>query len=168
MADITLQDWMNNHPVGLEMLWKGAAHSQLQFVRDMLHYLIVPGHSAVRKDHPVRVVSTHTSKSVLLPVYELTTPEWDGGYTWDARELAVRLRMRNNFYNWVVSVESNRWVHDRFRDLFDREEQVLPVYAEGFEAEWVFPPYAESRDPFTVSLPSNYDLYTFCWLLRHS
>jgi hypothetical protein len=135
------------------MLWKNGYWDQICFVRDELGWLF----RTMGDRAPVTVVSSHTSKSIVLPVYEI-------------KAHGMTIRMRYNFYNWIVSVEvdeSRSWgVTDKFRDLFDREAVVSPIYAEGFKNEWVHGPYAESRRNFTVALNSRYEVHTFCWLLR--
>lgn len=148
-----LQEWANEHAPGDEMYFKNGYWDQICFVRDELGWLFrIMGDRA-----PVTVVSSHTSKSITLPVYEI-------------KAHGMTIRMRNNFFNWVVSVEvdeTRSWgVPDKFRDLFDRENVVNPLYAEGFRSEWVHTSYAEDRRQFTVALNSRFELWTFCWLLR--
>lgn len=148
-----LQAWANVNEPGDDLIWKRGYWDQICFVRDELGWLFrIMGDRA-----PVTVASTHTSKSILLPVYEI-------------KAHGMTIRMRYNFFNWVVSVEvdeTRSWgVPDKFRDLFDREAVVNPIYAEGFKDEWVHGPYAEDRRNFTCMLNSRYEVWTFCWLLR--
>jgi len=160
----TATEWLAANKPDENLIWKNGCAEQVIFVRDVLHPLLVPRYSS-RKEYPVLVPSTHHSKSVKLPVFELTTPDfWEG----DGYGLSVQLRLRYNFFNWVVSVESKRFggVADRFRDLFDREARVQSVYAEGFREEWVYGPYADDRKKFTLNLHDKYDLFTFVWLMR--
>jgi hypothetical protein len=158
-----LQDWFNDNRPADELLWKNGLAEQVIFVRDVIHPLFVPRYED-REEHPVHVISTHRSKSVVLPVFELCTLDWINETTRYGNRL--RLVLRDNFYNWTVSVQAT-YVNDRFRDLFDREVRVNHVYAEGFVEADVFPPYAEDRSNFTLQLHSKYELYTFCWLLTH-
>jgi hypothetical protein len=168
---VPLQDWIDNHPIGSEMYWRSPAQAQLAFVRDELHHLLWAGTSFEdRRAHPPTVISSHVSKSILLPVYELLTParvaRESGGYFDHIGGLDARIRLRYNFFNWVVSVESHHHITDRFRDLFDREAATNPIYAEGFAERWVHAPFAQDRRNFTVTLGTRYDVWTLIWLLR--
>lgn len=150
-----LQEWADEHKPEDNLIWKDGYWDQICFVRDELGWLFRSGGERA----PVKVVSSHMSKSITLPVFEIV---WQG----------ITIRLRYNFFNWVVSVgvdEMLSWgISDKFRDLFDREAVVNPLYAEGFKSEWVYPSYSESRRNFTVMLRSRYEIYTFCWLLRAS
>lgn len=168
-ASQPLQEWFNANRPADNLLWKNGLADQVTFVRDALDHVVRRLEYEERKEHPVMVVSTHRSKSVILPVYEITTPGFEEiNLTTDRRHFAVRLRLRYNFFNWVVSVEckNHGGVRDYFKDLFEREARVQSVYAEGFRDEWVFGPYAEDRYKFTLNLSFEYDLWTFAWLLR--
>lgn len=169
MDRIPINDWVRANNPNSDLIWKNGLGEQVTFVRDHLYYLLTRSRDYEwHKDNPVNVISTHTSKSVTLPVFEIITPEMVDGKTWNAHGLAARLILRGNFYNWIVTVESNTYIHDRFRDLFDREHRVLPCYAEGFHTDWVHGPFAEDRKNFTVNLGSKYEVWTFCWLLAHA
>lgn len=151
-----LQEWANANAPGDEMLWKNGYWDQIRFVRDDLGWLFADDDNS--GPAKATVISSHTSKSIRLPVYEIV---WRG----------LTIRMRYNFHNWVVSVECRSgWsVHDHFGDLFHREVALNPIYAEGFKDEWVHGAYSETHDGFpgfTVVLNSRYEVWTFCWLLR--
>lgn len=100
------------------------------------------------------VVSTHTSKSVRLPVFRLVHP---GG--------GLELVMRNNFYNWQVSVISSEPIKDNFHGLFVPTRTIDAVYCEGFDPSWVFGSYENDQRRFTVTLGGDHTLFTFLWLL---
>jgi hypothetical protein len=161
-----LQEWMNEHLLDTDdnLLYKKAAVSQACFVRDRIHPLcaieveVGDGWSA-RYDwlqaHSVEVISTHSSKSVKLPVYLIEVP-------------GLRLIMRNNFYDWKVSIESDVPVADVFNGLVRAGEEVPAVYCEGFDSQWVYGPYTPGAQQFTVELPSDFELWAFLHLLVKS
>lgn len=139
---------------------KKAGVAQACLVRDRFHGLMIPplsdGDERYRysKENPVMVVSTHTSKSVKLPVYRIDVP-------------AVTLTMRDNFFDWKISVESKVGpVNDVFFGLFDKDEQIHPVYCEGFERDWVYGSFSEDQERFTVELHNDYMAWAFLFLLR--
>lgn len=165
-TETPLQEWVDAHVPDDGLLWKQGLGDQVEFVRDRLWYMLGNRWGEHRDSNPPLAVSTHHSKSVTLPVFEVRSAEWASGRSlWEARAPQVRLRMRHNFFDWVVSVDSAQHITDRFRDLFDREAVTLPMYAEGFPESWVYGPYAEDRKKFTVTLPTKYEVNTFCWLL---
>ena len=90
-AGVPIQEWISQQLVEDEMLWKGAFSSQMVFLRDELQSLVSAGLSwRKRKEAEVaRVISTHTSKSIVLPVVEFARPD-----------LGVRFIVRNNFHEW--------------------------------------------------------------------
>jgi hypothetical protein len=89
-----------------------------------------------------RVISTHGSKSVGLPVYELDRPD-----------LGIRLILRDNFYNWKLTVMAGLPIVADFSGLFHTTPPVEPDYTgnplsacyfEGFPRELVFGYYEPS------------------------
>lgn len=157
-----IQEWANrtNPDVDGER-WH--AWDQIVFVRDRLHPVFVPEH-ADRTADPVRVIGTHTSKSVTLPVFSIYG-------------LGLELTLRYNFYDWKVSVEAVDYmakVPDNWpKGLFDRSKAHNAVYFEGFKDEWVFGSYDDRRnkvpeklgETFSVELYDRYDLFLFCSML---
>ena len=90
-----------------------------------------------------QVISTHRSKSAVLPVYLLQRPD-----------LGLRLILRNNFYNWKISVISEKpIVEPAFEGLFHTippiepdytGDPLHPVYFEGFPEDLIFGYYSTS------------------------
>jgi len=80
-----LQEWITQNPIVSKMLWESSAHNQLKFMR----YVIAP---MCNEDGAIKVIATHKSKSINLPVYEIVVGT------------KVRFTVRDNFYNWKVSV----------------------------------------------------------------
>lgn len=100
------------------------------------------------------VISTHKSKSVLLPVFEL-----------NLESVGVKLVLRNNFYDWNVSVESEKEIFCDFKGLIT-EASYADCYCQGFPKNRIYGQYEEDRKRFTVCLSDDYKLYTFMWILR--
>jgi len=152
-AGTSLQEWAIAHEPSDEMIFKSAYWGQIKFIRDVLSQLFYPGSYEEWEANPVHVVGEHTSKSIKMPVFSILVPG------------IVEVRLRYNCFNWVVSVKSEEPVNIDFLDLFDAEAKQELVYAEGFEARWVFPPFSVDDQEFSFSVGSDYILYTFCWML---
>jgi len=162
-----LQKWITAQTVGDEMLWKGAFGSQVGFVRDTIVSLFGWGLHYEAKDEIPDVISTHRSKSIILPVYELTR-----------KDLGLRLIMRDNFYNWKLSVISEKPVIADFTGLFHTTPPVEPdytgdplhqVYFEGFPKELIFGYYEPSdKKKWSAEISGNYGLYTTIFLILRS
>lgn len=142
-----------------DLIWKGSWNSQIIDIRDRIHPCFVNKYED-RKTTPVEVVATHTSKSTELPVYYI---RGDNG---------IEAWMRGNYYNWQVSVRSPVVIPDVFFRLFDKEdshEQLRSYLMEGFKEEWIFGPYSQNPQEFSVTL--SYDpgvLFTFCFLVTEA
>jgi hypothetical protein len=143
------------------MIYKNATVDQVCFVRDKLPCAFVQGrdeYSRHQSGNDTVVIGTHRSKSCVLPVYGL-----------DIKSLGVKAVMRNNFYNWAVSITMPRPV-----DLSMFKAQgvrfgapVNAVYCEGFEDRWVLGSYAQDQCAFTIELNNNYALYALFMMIAH-
>lgn len=69
--------------------------------------------------------------------------------------------MRDNFYDWKVSIQSEVPLHDNFHGVVRKAEKLHPVYFEGFQGEWVFGSYNQNPRQFSVEIQNDYDLYAF-------
>lgn len=162
---IPLQEWVEGHTVHDEMLWKGAFGNQIMFVRDRLVPVFGAGLSYEQQQAVATVISTHYSKSIKLPVYQLTRPD-----------LAIVLR--NNFDNWKMSVLSETPIQPVFAGLFYTTPPVEPeytgnplssVYFEGFPKDLIFPYYSQSDGRrWSAEIPVNEALWTSVFLIMRS
>lgn len=129
-----VQEWFNANTPGCEMVYKDAMSRQLMWVRDTLRYVL--------GNVQCEVISTHTSKSITLPVYRITSDY-----------MRLRVYLRDNFYNWKLSVDSKDPVNADFTGLFatsftgERDysgDHLDPVYFEGFPENVIFGYYGPS------------------------
>ena len=99
------------------------------------------------------VVGTHRSKSVLLPVMEI-----------DLSRIGIKIILRCNFYDWCISIESQKDIDCDFMGLItDRKG-----YFEGFPKDRIYEKYSETnKKKFSLCLKDTYDVYTFIFLLRN-
>lgn len=161
-----LQKWISEQIVADEMLWKGAWGDQVQFVRDSLAHLVGRGlsYKQFKTADVATVISTHRSKSIALPVYELARAD-----------LGLRLVLRNNFYDWKLSVISEDPVVADFEGLFRTTSPIEPaytgnelasVYFEGFPRSLVFGYYAESdRRQWSAAIGGDSAMWTTVFII---
>jgi hypothetical protein len=158
MQSQALQDWAKaNDPSQTDLIYKDGFWNQIMFVRDQIPAIAfeIYGQDVAMTlaNSGIKVISTHTSKSVRLPVFHITMPNGD------------EFVMRYNFHNWKVSVKAKEMVEADFMNLFNPSSQIHSCYCEGFPPEWVFGSYENNRLEFTVELQAgeNY-LFTFFWI----
>jgi len=152
-----LENWITKNKPDDDLLWKNGFYDQVLFVNNDVSYLLSRSYEeklGVRQN--IKVVSTHTSKSVLLPVFQIDCHK-------------IQVTMRYNFHDWKISYLT---YYDsipvvKFGDLFDIHKQINPIYCEGFRENWVYSSYAENPKKFTAELAPGYNsVYVFFWLIR--
>lgn len=115
------------------------------------------------------VIGEHTSKSVRLPVYSLERPD-----------LGLQVVLRDNYHDWNVSVISETPITTDLRgfelDYNQRDRERYPngfraggswsyCFFQGFPDELRFGPYSENPRKFSICIDSDYEVYTFLWLI---
>lgn len=159
------QEWMQKQPMAHLHAWfmenrpaenmkyKDSAERQIMFVRDE-----VPEFFTKSMLKTIEVISTHTSKSIKLPVYHVVLTN------------GLELILRGNFHDWKVSVSSPFDIElpeEILTNLTLRGEKINSCYCEGFKDEWIFDSYMENKKEFTIEIGSSlYSLYTFFFLLN--
>lgn len=147
-----LQEWINQNEPENKMIYKDVFVDQIFFIRDEIPFIFASSylkHSEIKNN--IQVISTHTSKSIKLPVYQITLPD-------------ICFILRNNFHDWKVSVSSDFDIKANFNNLIYPDQIINHIYCEGFKREWVYGPYNNNQSKFTVELQSNhYHLYVFLW-----
>jgi hypothetical protein len=161
-----LQEWFNNQRNNTpdEMLYKGSSASQIMYVRDDLCGLISCGmDDSEKRSGIITVISTHTSKSVKLPVY-----------SFDRSDIGLRIIARNNFYNWKISVISDEPIIADFDGLFHTTPPIDPAYTgdslascyfEGFPKELIFGYYENNKSKWSAEIWGNNELWTVLFLI---
>lgn len=104
-----------------------------------------------RKKYP-KIISTHTSKSVKLPVFKL-----------EIKKFGITFVARCNIYDWVISVNSETPLDIEFYHLFDKEQDSF--FHEGIKSDYVYGSYNSNHNKFTVEIATYYDVYTFFYLI---
>jgi hypothetical protein len=159
-----LVKWVEANAPAKELLWRDSFFQQTNFVGGLLAWCLTPNWLLKKYDrlaNRVEVVSAHTSKSVLLPVYSIVT---DNGYGGEYFSLVFR----NNFYNWNVSVEADSPLTAAldFYDLGVVSDDQGYCYCEGME-NWRYGSRKDDAKRFTCSFANDHDFYVFARALRH-
>ena len=162
LQDWAVENWFNTNALD-SYNYKEPALAQLFFVRDYCCSLFGVGLSFEQKQNIVNVISSHRSKSIKLPVYELTRPDMD-----------LKIILRDNFHNWKMSVINSSAIHANFSGLFHTSPPIdesytgnplSPSYFEGFPSDLIFSYYEKDNKRFSAEIHSNYSLYTAIFLI---
>lgn len=166
MEPVQLLTWKAANRPQQELLWQGAADDQFTFVAETLRYLLLwhatPEEvSAVDYGHKLQhVIGTHTSKSVLLPVYHLQNAK-----------LGVDFYLRGNFYDWKITVLSKYALTVDLASLAEVADTpklrraLSSVYFEGFPEDLVRGPYSANHREFSISVATDYHAFTALFLI---
>lgn len=164
-----LDDWWLDNTPDEKLIYKDGLRRQCIFIRDqIMTRLFIDICTDIRKFknfseqrskiyetfHPF-VISSHTSKSVKLPVFEL-----------DLERIGLKIILRDNFYDWCISVESENEVDCDFIGIINPKDK---GYFEGFPKERIYEPYyaKTNNKNFSVVLRDEYDVYMFMYILRN-
>jgi len=159
-----LQEWYNNQNVPDDMIWKDAMKQQFMFVRDKLNGLV---NARIQYEDitPVQVISTHRSKSIMLPVYHLQRD-------------SLNIILRENFYNWKMTVISDKPIINGFTSMFHTTTPLEPdytgnplssVYFEGFPEELCLDYYEETdKCCWSAEIRGDYFMYMTIFMIMKS
>lgn len=152
-VDVTA--WVRVNKPNENLIFADGLEKQLCFVRDELCKLLYSTDKEQDKNPPM-VISTHYSKSVRLPVYQI-----------NLKKYGVEIVFRHNFYDWKVSVKSDKPLEFDTMGIFSLTEEMPAVYCEGFPKDKVYGSYDNNHSQFTIELRDYYELYTFIFLLKN-
>ena len=100
------------------------------------------------------ISGVHRSKSIILPVL---TIEYKG----------CLITMRNNFYNWNISVIRRNKKSINLPDGMFPKDDISSCYFEGFPEQYIINnTYNQNNNTFSCCIGDNYMFFTFMWLLR--
>lgn len=137
--------------------WEG---SGIIFIRDDIRrYLLGTIKDSIEHEPNVMVISTHTSKSILLPVMQ---------FTW--RDIEFTLRY--NYHDWKISVRSPEPLEIDWKNLIPNDGYLMnEVYFEGFPSGLVYPSYYANdyllTSQFSTMLIKKFEVWTFFWLIKN-
>ena len=152
-VDVTA--WIRVNEPSKNLIYAKGLDDQVSFVRDVLCEMLMPTYEDFN-DNPPMVISTHYSKSVKLPVFQINLEKY-----------GIELVLRYNFYNWKISVKSDKPLDFDFMGIFDPKEKWSGVYCEGFPKDKIYGSYEQNHSQFTIEIETRYNLYTFVFLLKN-
>ena len=151
-VDVTA--WIRVNEPSDTLIYKDGLSHQLCFVRDTLNPVFYTDYEEAEENPPM-VISTHTSKSVRLPIYQI-----------DLKKYGIQIILRNNFYAWSVSIKSVVPIDMDVMGLFDTSNVLGPVYCNGFPKDKIYGCYDDDKTKFTFEISDYYKLYTFIFLFN--
>ena len=137
-VDVTA--WIRVNEPDKNLIYAKGLGDQVCFVRDTLCSLLRSTYEEWR-DNPPLVISTHYSKSVKLPVFQI-----------DMEKYGIEMVLRYNFYDWKISVKSDKPLDFDYMGLFNPTEKISSVYCEGFPKDKVYGSYEQSHSQFTIEI----------------
>lgn len=158
---VPLNDWLRDNDIPESMIYKKSAEYRFHFA-GVLNKLVAPDYESL--DKTCFVIGQHWSKSIQLPVYELCRGD-------------LRFYLRDNFYNWKLSVDSKEPIEANFNGLFHTTPPLDPeytgdplssVYFEGFYSDHIFSYYCKNRRQWSAGIHGDYPLYTTIFLCLRS
>lgn len=152
-VDVTA--WVRVNEPSKDLIFGSGLGTQVCLVRDQICRLLYNSYEEWASNPPM-VISTHRSKSVKLPVYQIILKQY-----------GIKIVLRNNFYDWKISIKSEVPLDFDFMGLFDYSKEWAACYCEGFPKDDVYGSYSSSCTHFTFELNTHYELYTFAYLLSH-
>lgn len=152
-VDVTA--WIRVNKPDKNLIYAKVLEDQVRFVRGPLCHMLMSTYEEWH-DNPPLVISTHYSKSVKLPVFQINLEKY-----------GIEMVLRYNFYDWKISVKSDKPLDFDYMGLFNPKEEIASVYCEGFPKDKVYGSYEQSHSQFTIEIGSHYDLYTFIFLLKN-
>lgn len=152
-VDVTA--WIRVNEPDKNLIYRKGQGEQVCFVRDRLCELLFPNYEEWCNNPPM-VISSHYSKSVKLPVFQINLEKY-----------GIEIILLCNFYDWKISINSDKPLDFDSMGLFKPSEEIPAVYCEGFPRNKVYGSYEQNHSQFTIELPSNYDVYTFIFLLKN-
>ena len=152
---VDLTTWIRVNEPNPNLIYGKKLGSQVCFVRDTINALLYPTYAQWKKHIPL-VISTHVSKSVTCPVYQI-----------NLKKYGLEIVMSYNFYSWVISINSKLSLDCNFMGLFNPTQKIPSHFCHGFPEDKAYGSYEEDHHKFTIEIGSNYDVYTFFYLLKN-
>lgn len=173
-----LQAWAKAHEPSEDLIYRAGFWSQIKLIRDQVPCELscfkatrdttLENLKAIRQR--LMVIATHRSKSIELPVFEITIPAPVASPLLEPVLPLARFTLRDNMHNWKVSVDAaDPVVIPGIQHLCTNglRKPINSVYCEGFPGDRVFGPYVADKRKFTVEIPNDNLLFTFFWLFAH-
>lgn len=143
-------DWIKEHPIGDAMIFKDNALNQIMTFDKIVDHMKVV---AKKVNNKCNIVGYHMSKSIELPVLEITYGD-------------TKITIRGNFYDYVISVISKKAINNLNDDsIFSQAKSAR--FFQGFPKESkVTYSYKSNHKTFSVKLDyDNCNLYLFMHML---
>ena len=130
------------------LTYKETAAEEIMFMRDKIARIF-------KSDF--NVIGTHKSKSLTLPVMQISTEH-------------LTLTVRDNFYNYAISVTLKKNIDWVFDGVFESsaDDNLKTIYFEGFPSDLVYGSFRENPTQLSLHINSKEMFYVFCFLLNRA
>ena len=162
---VRIFDWLEENVPDDNLIYKDGLREQCNFVCSLMNSLFfnIATDYHETEDFDKRyeishnfipyVIGWHRSKSVKLPVMEI-----------DLSKIGIKVILRDNFYDWCISIESEKEIDCDFMGLITDAKG----YFEGFPNDRIYSTYSKTNNKnFSVCLKNKYEVYVFMFLLRN-
>ena len=158
-----LNEWLQKNIPSDDLIYRDGLYEQCDFVRRINNIFLTIAtdyesiedfneRMKIRDNYTPYVIGAHVSKSVRLPVIEI-----------DLSKIGIKIVIRDNFYDWCISVESEKDINCDFKGLITDDKG----YFEGFPEDRIYKKYSETnRKNFSFCLGDKYQVYTCMFLLK--
>lgn len=155
---IDLLTWCRVNAPGDNMIYKESYWTQIMLIRDRINSLFYDDVQEYN-ENPVMVINTHMSKSITLPIYLI-----------DLKKHGVQIILRDNIYDWLITVISDREITVDFNGLFREDLKIQKTnsytYSE-FTDDQIKDCFKDNKKQFTLEIQDDYNLYVFMYLLEN-
>ena len=155
MEALSFDQWVNDNNPPIHMEYGKGWWDYIETLRRVIDKFEVD---------EAKVIATYTMKTpppqeeLLMPVVKLNIR---------GVELVVKYDFGAFPETWTVSVRNASAETGATLDLFDERMDLRLKRVDGFQAGWVFPPFAESPTRFSCELVDEWDLAALVRLVTH-
>jgi hypothetical protein len=154
--EIDLLSWMRVNEPSDNMIYKKEYWKSNVFFRDTIPFLLLQDYEEYKK-FSTMVISTHTSKSILLPVVKMFISKHN-----------MTVIVRHDFHDFKISIKSEKELIFDTMNLFKQDRKINSIDCEGFKEEWVYDSYTNNKKQFTIKINDGYyEAYTFFYILKN-
>lgn len=88
-------------------------------------------------------------------------------YQFEIKEYGIKVILKADGHNWIISIDSPKPLDYDFMELFDPSYKEYPLTINDIPKEYAYDSFEENKSKFTIEINSQYKVYTFFYLLKH-
>ncbi|MBR3281214.1 MAG: hypothetical protein IKI57_05215 [Clostridia bacterium] len=110
--------------------------------------------SQVTRNTPM-VIALYQSSSGKKPIYQF-----------EIKAVGIKVIIKADD-SWLISIDSPKPLDYDFMELFDPYYKECPLTIHDIPKEYAYDSFAENKSKFTIEINTQYNVYTFFYLLKH-